>query len=117
MILKSLQSSGATPSSARLHTPASYPLQVRIPVSKVPSDNDLVLAAADDPSCIELQFENTIAAFAVVGEVVVGLCMSLGVSLGVGQAVGEEVRLSVGLRAAARLQLGWVNRSCGGLRL
>ena len=84
MILKSLQSSGATPSSARLHTPASYPLQVRIPVSKVPSDNDLVLAAADDSARVELQFENTVAAFAVVGEVVVGLCVGLSMGLGVG---------------------------------
>ena len=59
----------------------------------------------------------------MVGEAVVGMCMSVSVSLGVGQAVGKEMRLSVGLRTAARLQLGWVRRShcgrwlwCGGIR-
>ena len=82
--LESLQSLGATPNSARLHTPATHPLQIRISISKVPSNDDLVLAAANDPTRIKLQFEHAVAAFAMVGEVVMGLCMSLSVSLGVG---------------------------------
>lgn len=71
-------------SLARLHTPAAHPLQIRISISEIPSNDDLVLTAADHSARVELQLENTVAAFAVVGEVVVGLCVGLSMGLGVG---------------------------------
>lgn len=49
----------------------------------------------------------------MIGEVGVSLCVSMSMGLGVSQAVGEEMCLRVGLRAAARLQLGWVRRNTG----
>ena len=107
------KSQGASPSLARLYTPASHPLQIRITISEIPPDDDFVLTTADDSACVKLQFENTVAAFAVVDQVGVSLCVSMGMGLRVGQAVGEEMCLSVGLRATARLQLGWVRSSSG----
>lgn len=76
---------------ARLHAPAPDPLQVWISVRKVPTDDNFVLAAADDSARIELQLEHSVAAFAVhraVVRLVVGLSMGVCVRVGCGLCVG-----------------------------
>lgn len=78
-------------SSARLQTPTAHPLKVGISICKVPADDDPVLTAADNPASIELQFENPVAAFAMVDRVVVGLVVSMGVCLCVCEAVSLGV--------------------------
>lgn len=100
-------------SSARLQTPAAYPLKVGISIRKVPADDDFVLTAADDPASVELQLEDSVAAFAVVDGSVVGvrvrlcmcLCVDKAVSLGV--SVGGLQRWGMG---GGRRGLYWLGR-------
>lgn len=90
-ILALVSSSEDDLSSARLQTPTAHPLKVGISICKVPADDDPVLTAADNSASIELQFENPVAAFAMVDRVVVGLVVSMGVCLCVCEAVSLGV--------------------------
>jgi hypothetical protein len=78
-------------SSARLQTPTAHPLKVGISIRKVPANDDPVLAAADDPASVELQFEHSVAAFAVVDGSVVGLVVGVHMCLCVSEAVSLGV--------------------------
>lgn len=81
-----------TQASTRLHTPVAHPLEIRISIGEIPTDDDLILATADDPSRVELQLEHPVAALPVVVSRRGWRC--LGVSMG----VGVELRVSEAMR-------------------
>jgi hypothetical protein len=98
-------------------TPAPNPLQLRISIRKIPPNNDLVLAAADNSTSIKLQLENAVAALAVVDHIVVSSCVSLCMCLSVREMRWEEVGVALDSGSSAGLELWrviWCGRLCLG---